>query len=578
MSELETLLGSDRAEDLTPDQVVSTFSGVGDENIVSRLMSSGALLLQGSRGTGKTMLLRVAYERVRRERPVILPVFVSFTTYLSIYNANSRPIENYSPFQHWVLAKLLAGVRGEIESCGKDMSDLKVFGPIPLDGYIEQLEKHYLDTSIAEPAKNAKILGVSESDLLAFARLDGLQSRVLSILDHFGFESVTFFLDEAAQSFAEEFQPEFFQLMKHLRHHRISVKAAVYPNTTNYGRDFDVGHDAIIIPIEREIETEEGMDFFRDFMKKRFLDTRLGEALRASEAQSNFLVKMSGGNPRWFIHLLNRLNQSEAGPIPSTKCLAVAKELPDNTLWPYLQKLRARLRSKRKYVDAATSLAQTFIEGLKEANKSVRRDAPERVVCYVAVSTHKTLPFRIHAALKILQYAGIIFGRGPKKITGRETAEMYLVHPAILVRENALFGGETNVPLESIVAALTDPPRERMREYTRNSPKLLDFRQDDEPETISCPQCGTELPENARFCLNCGRGIEQGSPYAELLERPATELELTPGIKQWVIADGRFKTVGDIKTATDAELDSIHMIGKTRILSIRYAAEEFLAG
>jgi DNA-directed RNA polymerase subunit RPC12/RpoP len=191
---------------------------------------------------------------------------------------------------------------------------------------------------------------------------------------------------------------------------------------------------------------------------------------------------------------------------------------------------------------------------------------------------HKTVPFRVHAALRLLQYAGIISSRGPKKITDRDTAEMYLVHPAILVRENALFVGEINPSLEAIVSALNEPLRERFREFTKNSPRLLDFRQDEQPTGVECPKCSFLVAESAKFCSNCGYRIEQPSPLQELRACGVEQLELTQGIKQRVIADGRFSTVGSIIDATDDQLDSIAWIGLSRVALIRYAADEFLAG
>jgi hypothetical protein len=287
---------------------------------------------------------------------------------------------------------------------------------------------------------------------------------------------------------------------------------------------------------------------------------------------------MSGGNPRWFIHLINALSHREGRPIPASEVVAEAKELPQNTLWPYLNNLKVRLRSKRKYIESALQLAHILIEGLREVNRGTKRDSTERPTCFVAVSTHKTVPYRVHAALRLLQYAGIIYSRGPCKITARETAERFLIHPAIQLRENTLFGGEVNPPVEAVVAALSDPFRNRFKEFTKNSPALLEFGGEEEVEATNCRRCGITLPEGSRFCLQCGAPQLESSPFEELLGAPVGELELTPGIKARVVADGRFQTVNSVLRASNEELDSIHGIGSERIKLIRYAAEEFVAG
>src|SRR5690606_21133943 len=160
-------------------------------------------------------------------------------------------------------------------------------------------------------------------------------------------------------------------------------------------------------------------------------------------------------------------------------------------------------------------------------------------VCYVTVSTHKTLPFRIHAALRILQYAGILHSRGPKRITARESAEMFLLHPAIQIKENTLFGAELKPSAAAFVAALTSPSSRRFRSYTRNSPRLLEFDEREEGDSIICRSCSADIVTGAKFCSNCGKPIEQGSLYSELRESSSAELELTPGIKTRLLDDGR---------------------------------------
>jgi hypothetical protein len=155
---------------------------------------------------------------------------------------------------------------------------------------------------------------------------------------------------------------------------------------------------------------------------------------------------------------------------------------------------------------------------------------------------------------------------------------MYLLHPAIQLRDNSLFPSDPNPAIESVVAAFTDPLRDRFKEYTRNSPRLLEYAKEDEEGGTVCVYCEKALPSDARFCSNCGKPVIEESPYTELLDAPAEQLQLTPGVKARVLSDGRFKTVGDILRAKDQELDSIPGIGSERIKLIRYAAEELIAG
>jgi len=566
------ILGSDRAEDLDAKQLVELFASIeSDEAIVRALQSPGVHLLEGSRGTGKTTLLRVAAERLRSGTGTRVPIFLSFAKYLATYNPTARSKKGYHPFQNWVLAKIIRGILGHARR--HDTAGL-LSGGVPIDTYIERLETHHQDGEVSDPQKNAAALGIPERNILDFARLDQIQSRMLSLLDKLKLREVVLFLDEAAQSFAEDLQPEFFSLLKHLRHARIAVKVATYPHITNYGPDFDIGHDAIVLRIEREVEQEESMAFFEDFLEKRFGGTKLGKGLHAVPVTRKLLIKASGGNPRWVIHLLSAIGQQEER-INANTAMAAIKQFPDSTLWPYLSALRGRLRAKRRHVEAALQLAQVFIEDLQEINRG--RSAKKSPVCYVAVSLHKSLPYRVHAALRLLQYAGIIYSRGPKRITARENAEMFLLHPAIQIKENTLFGEGVNASATSIVEAFTSPSTRQFRSYTKNSPRLLEMSEELE-EQLVCRSCNADLSMDAKFCSRCGTPVEHDSLYLELRELSSSELELTPGVRRRLVEDGRFPSVGAVLDADVADLEQVYMIGPTRSRVILYAAEELVAG
>lgn len=568
------LLSSDRAEDLTGSQVLDLFTGAsGDEQLVAKLMSPGTHLLQGCRGAGKTMLLRVAYERLRRDRPDALPVFVSFSRYLATYNAGSKVTPGFNPFQSWVLAKMMLAIRDEIQRRNSEVVPDQLLGSIPLDAFIRHLETHYADSSVGDPKASAAHLKVSEESLRNFTRLDTLQDRILAIIKSYNYSCVDFLLDEAAQSFAEELQPLFFSLVRHMRHTSIWIKASTYPHTTNYGRDFDVGHDAIILPVEREVENDDGMQFFHELIRLRFAGTPLGRTLERSQQQVELMIKASGGVPRWFIHILNAVGQTPQSTLDTNRVLAAIKEFPDITLWPFLQKIRGGLRAQRKFVDTAKELALVLIEQLREYNQVRRRPTP-----YVAISSNKTVPFRVHAGLGMLQYAGFLSSRGPRRLSReRDNGVLYMLHPAILIKENALFPTSGTPKTQDLLSALSSPPKDNFKEYTRNSPVLQQFHRQEE-ELMVCLSCGAVLAEGARFCSHCGVSVLNESPFDELLKRSVHELELTPGIKRRLIDDGRFSTIEHVVNATDAELDRIEYVGASRLQTIRYAVEEFLCG
>jgi hypothetical protein len=183
----------------------------------------------------------------------------------------------------------------------------------------------------------------------------------------------------------------------------------------------------------------------------------------------------------------------------------------------------------------------------------------------------------VRAALGLLEYSGLVYRRSPRRITARENAQSYLIHPALLVKENCLYPSEANPSVDSLARALTDPPKDVFKEYTRNSPRLLSDLVAEETQEL-CDECGAVLPEGAKFCPACGNSVSKHSLYEELRGASSEELELTPGVKQRLIADGRFPTVGSVLDASDQEVDEIPYVGDVRVRFIKSAAEEFVAG
>lgn len=574
---------SDRAEDIAQDSLERLFVEVNDadKTFMSALMSPGAHLLEGSRGSGKTMMLRVAYERLRsrldRKESTTLPVFVRFPNYLSTYNPKTVSSQPFNPFTHWVVAKLIDATEKaatEYALAIRDEKSEKITNIAPK--YIERLEEHYRDESVSDLTANATRLHVETRDLELFGRLDDLAANLLGIARQRNTSHIAFFLDEAAQNFAEELQPIFFQILKHLRHEKISVKAAVYPFVTSYGKDFDIGQDAQMLRLDRFYEDEATDAFYDEFFSKRIAPD---SSSQLNEPETRKFIRIaSGGNPRWILHFLGRLAGKE-GRLTSNDLIFTAKYFSDETLWPFLENLGHRLKSRRKYVEVAVALVQTFTEDLRNLNKDIGKSSEQRPTVYLAISNSKIIPFRVHQAIQLLLYSGILSTRGPKRISSRENGQLYILHPALIIRENSLFGRETNPSVNIINNAYTNPQREKFKEYTKNSPRISDTATNiDSSLDCVCDHCGREMPKDSKFCPYCGNPITEQSLYQELLELSSETLELSHGIKSRLLEFGEFPTVGSITMADDNALKRIPYIGETRARLIKYAAEEVLSG
>ena len=70
-----------RTEDVRPDAILDLFVPIQrDRDLVEKLKSTSPLIIEGSRGTGKSLLLRVAEQELLKAFEVdrVLPVNLSF--------------------------------------------------------------------------------------------------------------------------------------------------------------------------------------------------------------------------------------------------------------------------------------------------------------------------------------------------------------------------------------------------------------------------------------------------------------------------------------------------------------------
>src|SRR5690348_1131061 len=94
-----------RTESIKTEDILSlSVINENDNDIISALLSPEPCLLEGSRGTGKSFLMRVAELRIEKERRDCIAVFVSFNI-SSLINTSDN-----LQFYHWMLAKTLKGL------------------------------------------------------------------------------------------------------------------------------------------------------------------------------------------------------------------------------------------------------------------------------------------------------------------------------------------------------------------------------------------------------------------------------------------------------------------------------------
>jgi hypothetical protein len=203
-----------RTEDLRPEEVLTYYVDTPyDRQIVEALKGRNPVLLIGSRGVGKSFLLRVAeaqfLQNLKAEQ--ILPVYVTFTQSTLIHTSDPNQ------FHHWMLARLASRIVRTLRKCGflvqapsslsiltggSDATD--VSQPTRIDQIVTAFENSWLN-----PGGAVDITGLPD--------VDRFKEAIQDTCEELGVQRIAVFFDEAAHVFRPEQQRQFFSLFRDLR-------------------------------------------------------------------------------------------------------------------------------------------------------------------------------------------------------------------------------------------------------------------------------------------------------------------------------------------------------------------------
>lgn len=210
------------AEDFSPEdfKALHRFSK-NDERVIAKLMAHGPVLLQGSRGSGKSALMREAADR--------LPL-----------NGDAPGLAIYLSLRHMPL----------LRSVGDE------YQRILCELLIERVRR---------------VLGGSEIIFDAAPTLASIQSGLTDLAQSMGRRIVLMF-DDAAHLGREASLADFFDVFRTLSNSAISCKATIYPGVTNFGTRFDVYNDATVVDIIRDEDQAGFAELFTEVVTARYPD------------------------------------------------------------------------------------------------------------------------------------------------------------------------------------------------------------------------------------------------------------------------------------------------------------------
>lgn len=261
-----------------------------EATIIRKLSQSGAKLITGPRGCGKTTLLLKVYNKlIQDSSSTTLPIYVNFKSSLKL-----EPLYKTNPnaafwFNQWLLFKVYKGLYASVTALDGNVSDVKPFLHT-VEKVIDNLE-----------------LGITVFSGISNTSATELINSINNFLESLERTRCVILLDDAGHAFSSEQQHDFFEFFREIKTKTISPKAAVYPGVTSYSSSFHIGHDAEEIDVWMKPSSEGYLTFMHSLLK-----TRLGEdafnQLCELPALLNSVCFAAYGIPRALLNMVSEFN------------------------------------------------------------------------------------------------------------------------------------------------------------------------------------------------------------------------------------------------------------------------------
>ncbi|WP_323953506.1 ORC-CDC6 family AAA ATPase [Aeromonas caviae] len=530
-----------RTEDIRPDEVLKFFVETGkDRQIVDALKNRNPVVLIGSRGVGKSFLLRVAQNELMNsfDTDKVFPVYISFVR--SSLLLSSDPDQ----FKHWMLARICSSIIRALNKAGLLGSAPKSINLLAGETVnsainitkVEKIAEKY-EESWKHPQESINIDGLPSADEFKDALED--------LADDLGINRFVLLIDEAAHIFLPEQQRQFFTLYRDLRSHCITCNAAVYPGVTSFGETFQPVHDATMLSIDRDILSPDYIENMREIVQKQ-ADSSLLSQIAQNGKNFAILAYAASGNPRLLLKTMSRCTRVNSQQVNET-----IREFYRTEIWAEHSVLSEKYSGHQNLID----WGRNFIENqvLPELKLKNEKYLSSEKATSAFFWVHRDSPEIVKEALRVLAYTGVVVEHaiGIKASRG-EIGKRYLVNLGCLFSHE---GTPTNNVFE-IAKALTP---KRMTEYGYNHvayKELTDSASMDTSQTIALS-------------------------LSNQLDKPSSVLDITAWQKEKLI-ELNLHTVRDVLNSTEEKLKEANYVGDIRARRMHNAAVaavlEYLSG
>lgn len=529
-----------RTEDIGPKDVLKYFVETEEDRAaINQIKGRTPTVLVGSRGVGKSFLMRVAEHELAAEynEKKVVPVYVTFVT--------SSLLRSGDPdqFRHWMIARICRAVLRKVRKMGllsSTPSSANILAGLPAghsdtDGLADLIRAY--EESWKTPGEFVDSSGIPD--------IEDVKEALEDLAEDLGISRFALLMDEAAHIFLPTQQRQFFTLFRDLRSHCVTCNAAVYPGVTSYGDTFQPTHDATMVSLSRDINDTDYVGSMRQIVEKQ-ADSSLLKRITKNGQNFSILAYAATGNPRLLLKTV-----ADAPNMNSTEVNSVIREFYRNGIWAEHSSLSEKYIGHKAIIDWGRGFVEDVVlPELKQKNDTYLQHE-KNSTSYIWV--HRDAPEIIKEGLRILCYTGILTEHsGGIRATRSEIGRRYTVNLG------CLFAQEATPSTTSFNIAKSLTPK-RMSEYGINHSAFVGL-------------AGLDIDLS---------DIQEGFDLDQQLAKPNTVLDVTVWQRS-KLDELNLNTVGAVLAATEAELKEAHYVGDVRARRMRNAAIasvlEYLSG
>lgn len=533
-----------RTESIKPDEIDDLcVLNSNDQDIIAALVSSSEpVLLEGSRGTGKTFLMRIAENKIETEKEERVAVFVSFNASSLVYTDDNLQ------FYHWMLAKTLRALISKLRRRGVIVSQYSS-GLLSNDSTGDSNTTELNLKSIISKYENSYKNTAQTLNLELLPDIEEVKEAIEEICETNQLKDISFFFDEAAHVFRPDQQRQFFNLFKDLRSPYITCNAAIYPGVTYFGDSFELIHDCAYKKLERDIRDKDYISYFKEIIFRQ-ADDQLKDAIKRNGELFTTLALSCGGNPRVLIRTIQLCSKFNTSNVES-----VIKEFYREKIWSEHTELGEKYKGHKVLVDWGRKyLEDNIIPTIEAYNRERAEKSIDESTIYFWI--HKDSPAVVKESIRLLSYTGITrkIDSGVKA-TRSELGTRYEIKYGCIISfaRNPSSFSKKFFPKISI---------KKFPEYGRNHAAFTDIK-----------DFNMTLESEDSFLES----------IKELLSRDIDVLDLLTHWQKGVLRDAGISTIEELHTKTENELISrIYGVGPVRSRAMKNAANaellEYLSG